>query len=161
MDNTGHNRGYADFGTVCEGVSSRGRLASNNLNVNSRPIVTHDRPFIDFAQRRQYLTGVNPLRHFGVVLCLPPPRARSPSHLRSADPVQPLVSQIEGSVGAHLLQTCRELSVTAFGYSPLGRSVMTGQYKFAGDFWRQLSRFQGEEFAKNIRLVEKFREMAS
>ncbi|GKT76880.1 aldo/keto reductase [Colletotrichum tofieldiae] len=119
MDNTGHNRGYADFGTVCEGVSSRGRLASNNLNVNSRPIVTHDRPFIDFAQRRQYLTGVNPLR------------------------------------------TCRELSVTAFGYSPLGRGVMTGQYKFAGDFWRQLSRFQGEEFAKNIRLVEKFREMAS
>ncbi|KAL0930344.1 putative aldo/keto reductase [Colletotrichum truncatum] len=72
---------------------------------------------------------------------------------------------IEGPPGTHLLQTCRELGITTFAYSPLGRGMMTGKYKSPDDFEktdfrRQIPRFQGENFKKNVELVESFREIA-
>jgi len=58
------------------------------------------------------------------------------------------------------LQACRELGVTLVAYSPLGRGFLTGQLKtpadFApDDFRRNNPRFQGENFQKNLALVEK------
>ncbi|KAK1722972.1 hypothetical protein CaCOL14_008251 [Colletotrichum acutatum] len=69
--------------------------------------------------------------------------------------------EIEGPAGTNLLKTCRELGVTTFAYSPLGRGIMTGRYKSVddfeeGDFRRQRPRFMGDNFKKNTQLVEEF-----
>ena len=57
-------------------------------------------------------------------------------------------------------QACRELGITLVPYSPLGRGFLTGQIRtpadFAeDDFRRNNPRFQGENFQKNLALVEK------
>ena len=55
--------------------------------------------------------------------------------------------------------TCRELGIGFVAYSPLGRGFLTGQIKTfddlaPDDFRRHIPRFQGENFAKNLELVE-------
>lgn len=65
-----------------------------------------------------------------------------------------------------LLPTLRELGIGLVAYSPLGRGFLTGQLKspddFADDDYRRSSpRFQGENFAKNLELVERIKEMAA
>jgi aryl-alcohol dehydrogenase-like predicted oxidoreductase len=64
-----------------------------------------------------------------------------------------------------ILQTCRELGVGFVAYSPLGRGFLTGQFKRfedlpAGDVRRNMPRFQGESFQKNLDLVKKIEEIA-
>lgn len=59
-----------------------------------------------------------------------------------------------------VLATCRELGVALVAYSPLGRGFLTGALKspddFAADDYRRLSpRFQGENFQRNLELVER------
>jgi aryl-alcohol dehydrogenase-like predicted oxidoreductase len=64
-----------------------------------------------------------------------------------------------------LLATCRRLGVGFVPYSPLGRGFLTGTITtpedFADDDYRRHSpRFQGENFARNLELVKKVRDMA-
>jgi aryl-alcohol dehydrogenase-like predicted oxidoreductase len=64
-----------------------------------------------------------------------------------------------------LLATCAELGITFVAYSPLGRGFLTGQIRsiddLAPDDWRrQNPRFQGDNFAKNLQLVDRVRELA-
>ena len=64
-----------------------------------------------------------------------------------------------------VLDTCRRLGVGFVPYSPLGRGFLTGAISkpedFADDDYRRHSpRFQGENFAKNLKLVVKVRELA-
>lgn len=64
-----------------------------------------------------------------------------------------------------VLATCRELGVALVAYSPLGRGFLTGALKspddFATDDYRRLSpRFQGENFQRNLELVERVRALA-
>lgn len=59
----------------------------------------------------------------------------------------------------NLLKTCQELGVAVVAYSPLGRGMLTGRFKSvddfdAGDLRRYLPRFSGENFEKNLKLVE-------
>ena len=65
-----------------------------------------------------------------------------------------------------ILPTLRELGIGFVAYSPLGRGFLTGQIKTADDlapddFRRYLPRFQGENFDKNMQLVDKVRELAA
>jgi aryl-alcohol dehydrogenase-like predicted oxidoreductase len=65
-----------------------------------------------------------------------------------------------------LLATCRELGVGFVAYSPLGRGFLTGAIKSPADFGPDdrrliMPRFQGENFAKNLELVEKVKELAA
>lgn len=65
-----------------------------------------------------------------------------------------------------LLPILRELGIGLVAYSPLGRGFLTGQTKspddFADDDYRRNSpRFQGENFTKNLELVERIKEMAA
>ncbi|KAM7196884.1 Aldo-keto reductase yakc [Naviculisporaceae sp. PSN 640] len=65
----------------------------------------------------------------------------------------------------NILATARELGITVFAYSPLGRGFLTGQIRspddFApDDFRRELTRFSPENFDKNLELVDKFQELA-
>ena len=64
-----------------------------------------------------------------------------------------------------VLETCRRLDVGFVPYSPLGRGFLTGALKspddFAADDYRRMNpRFQGENFARNLALVDKVRELA-
>lgn len=64
-----------------------------------------------------------------------------------------------------LLQTCRELGIATIAYSPLGRGMLTGQYKSIDDFdekdfRRSIPRFSRENFPKNIQLVDTLKEIA-
>lgn len=67
---------------------------------------------------------------------------------------------------SEILPTVRALGIGFVAYSPLGRGFLTGAFKTiddlpADDFRRQSPRFQGENFAKNLELVDKIREIAS
>jgi len=60
----------------------------------------------------------------------------------------------------------RELSITLVAYSPLGRGFLSGKIRSLDqlepdDFRRHSPRFQGENFAKNLSLVDRVGEIAS
>lgn len=65
-----------------------------------------------------------------------------------------------------VLATCRKLGIGFVPYSPLGRGFLTGAItrpeQFAeDDFRRNLPRFQGENFARNLLLVDKVQQLAA
>ena len=65
-----------------------------------------------------------------------------------------------------VLDVCRELGIGFVAYSPLGRGFLSGAIKSPEDFGETDSRrfhprFQGENFAKNLHLVAKVRELAA
>jgi len=64
-----------------------------------------------------------------------------------------------------ILQTCDRLGIGFVPYSPLGRGFLTGAIRSPddfgpGDFRRTNPRFEGENFARNLALVDKVRELA-
>jgi aryl-alcohol dehydrogenase-like predicted oxidoreductase len=64
-----------------------------------------------------------------------------------------------------VLTTCRELGTSLVAYSPLGRGFLTGAFQSPDnfppdDFRRYSPRFQGENFYRNLELVEKVKEIA-
>ncbi|MDI3234142.1 aldo/keto reductase [Exiguobacterium antarcticum] len=93
------------------------------------------------------------------------------STIRRAHAIHPITAvQTEYSLWSRdvedeILPTCRELGIGFVPYSPLGRGFLTGQIqKFddfaADDFRRFLPRFQGENFNKNLVLVDYIKELA-
>ena len=64
------------------------------------------------------------------------------------------------------LATCQRLGIAFVPYSPLGRGFLTGALKspddFGADDYRRFSpRFQGENFTKNLQLVEQVKTLAA
>ncbi|WP_295948612.1 aldo/keto reductase [uncultured Xanthomonas sp.] len=64
-----------------------------------------------------------------------------------------------------VLETVRELGIGFVPYSPLGRGFLTGAIRSpedfeADDYRRHSPRFQGENFDRNLQLVERVRELA-
>ena len=95
----------------------------------------------------------------------------SPESLRRADRTHPIAAlQTEFSLWTRdpedeLLPTVRELGIGFVAYSPLGRGFLAGRFKslddLAPDDWRRTSpRFEGENFAKNLALVDKVKQLA-
>lgn len=67
---------------------------------------------------------------------------------------------------AKVFPTLSELGIGFVPYSPLGRGFLTGAIRSpedfeAGDFRRHNPRFQGENFTRNLELVERINEMAA
>jgi aryl-alcohol dehydrogenase-like predicted oxidoreductase len=65
-----------------------------------------------------------------------------------------------------ILAACRELGIGFVAYSPLGRGFLSGEIKrfedLAADDYRRMSpRFQGENFSKNLALVERIKQLAA
>jgi aryl-alcohol dehydrogenase-like predicted oxidoreductase len=64
------------------------------------------------------------------------------------------------------LEALRELGIGLVAYSPLGRGFLTGEIRSIDDlapddFRRYSPRFQGENFERNLELVERVRELAA
>jgi aryl-alcohol dehydrogenase-like predicted oxidoreductase len=105
------------------------------------------------------------VRHIGV-------SETSPETLRRAHAVHPITAlQSEYSLWTRdpergVLDTCRELGIGFVAYSPLGRGFLTGAIRSPedfgpGDFRKSSPRFQGENFQRNLDLVEHVRELAA
>ena len=95
-----------------------------------------------------------------------------PQTLRRAVKVHPITAlQTEYSLWTRdpedeILPTCRELGIGFVAYSPLGRGFLTGQFKSfddlaADDYRRNSPRFQGQNFQKNLDLVQRVEEIAA
>ena len=91
--------------------------------------------------------------------------------LRKANDVHPVTAlQTEYSLWTRepekdVIPACKELGISFVAYSPLGRGFLTGQIKKfedldEDDYRRSSPRFQGENFNKNLQLLEKIREIA-
>ncbi len=111
------------------------------------------------------LVKAGKVRHLGL-------SEAAPETIRRAAKVHPIAAlQTEYSLWSRepedeILPTVRELGIAFVAYSPLGRGFLTGAFKSiddlpAGDYRRHAPRFQGENFAKNLELVAKIRDLAA
>jgi aryl-alcohol dehydrogenase-like predicted oxidoreductase len=96
---------------------------------------------------------------------------QSPEGIRRAHSVYPIValqseySLWDRAVEVEVIPVCRELEIGFVCYSPLGRGALTGHIKRVEDLnkddaRRSHPRFQGENFQKNLLLVQTIEEIA-
>lgn len=112
------------------------------------------------------LVGSGKVRHLGI-------SEAAPETIRRAHKVHPITAvQSEWSLWTRdpedngVLDVVRELGIGFVAYSPLGRGFLSGEIRSiddldANDFRRRQPRFQGENFIKNLQLVDKVREIAA
>ncbi len=95
----------------------------------------------------------------------------SPETVRRAHRIHPIAAiQTEYSLFSRepedgLLTVLRELGIALVAYSPLGRGFLGGRFRsvddLAPDDWRRGNpRFQGEQFATNLSIADRLREVA-
>ena len=95
----------------------------------------------------------------------------APATIRRANEESPISAlQTEYSLWTRdpedeILPLCRELGIGFVAYSPLGRGFLTGRFRTfedlpEDDYRRNSPRFQGENFQKNLDLVERVEEIA-
>lgn len=96
----------------------------------------------------------------------------APSTIRRAHATHPITAlQTEYSLWTRdpedeVLATVRELGIGFVAYSPLGRGFLTGRFRRAEDLPKDdhrttMPRFQGENFQKNLALVERIKAIAA
>ena len=96
----------------------------------------------------------------------------APNTIRRAHAVHPITAlQTEYSLWSRdpedeILPTVRELGIGFVPYSPLGRGFLSGQITSPddlaeNDYRRTAPRFQGENFAKNLQVVEQVKAIAT
>jgi aryl-alcohol dehydrogenase-like predicted oxidoreductase len=95
----------------------------------------------------------------------------APATIRRANEEYPICAlQTEYSLWTRdpedeILPLCRDLGIGFVAYSPLGRGFLTGRFRTfedlpEDDYRRNSPRFQGENFQKNLDLVERVEEIA-
>lgn len=121
-------------------------------------------PIEDTVGAMAALVAAGKVRHLGL-------SEASAQTVRRAHSVHPITAlQSEYSLWTRdpedgVLATCRELRIGFVAYSPLGRGFLTGELRrfedlAADDFRRSSPRFQGDNFAKNLQLVDQVVAMA-
>jgi len=147
---------------ACE--ASLKRLSIDVIDLYYQHRVDPNTPIEETVGAMAELVSEGKIRHIGL-------SEASQKTLRRAAKIHPITAlQTEYSLWSRdpesgILATCRELGIGFVAYSPLGRGFLTGQIKrfddFApDDFRRGISRFQGENFQKNVDLVAKVEEIA-
>jgi aryl-alcohol dehydrogenase-like predicted oxidoreductase len=141
------------------------RLGVDHIDLYFQHRVDPDTPVEETWGALSELVAAGKVRHLGI-------SEASPATLRRAHAVHPVTAlQSEYSLFARdpedeLLPLCRELGIGFVAYSPLGRGFLTGQIRtpedFAPDDYRRSSpRFMGENFERNLELVERVFEIAA
>ena len=112
------------------------------------------------------LVAAGKVRHLGI-------SEAAPATIRRAHQVHPITAlQTEWSLWSRdvedngVLATVRELGIGFVAYSPLGRGFLSGEITGVedldpNDFRRHSPRFQGENFQKNLELVDRVRQIAA
>jgi aryl-alcohol dehydrogenase-like predicted oxidoreductase len=110
------------------------------------------------------LVRAGKVRHLGL-------SEASPNTVRRAHKIHPIAAvQTEYSLFSRepedgLLPVLHELGIALVAYSPLGRGFLGGRFRsvddLASDDWRRGNpRFQGEQFAANLSIADRLREIA-
>src|SRR5881392_282612 len=143
--------------------ASLARLGVDHIDLYYQHRVDPKVPIEDTVGAMAELVRAGKVRYLGL-------SEAAPATIRRAHATHPISAlQTEYSLWSRdpedeILPTCRELGIGFVAYSPLGRGFLTGQIKhfedFApNDFRRGVSRFQGENFQKNVDLVGKVEEI--
>lgn len=155
--------GRPDYVRECVEGSLR-RLGIDTIDLYYQHRVDRDTPIEDTIGAMAELVKAGKVRYIGL-------SEASPQTLERAHKVHPITAlQSEYSLWSRdpergPLEACRRLGVGFVPYSPLGRGFLTGtitrpeQFAF-DDFRRNSPRFQGENFGKNLALVEKVKQLA-
>jgi aryl-alcohol dehydrogenase-like predicted oxidoreductase len=146
----------------CEG--SLKRLGVERIDLYYQHRIDRSTPIEETVGALAELVKAGKVAHIGL-------SEPSPETLRKAHRIHPITAvQSEYSLWSRdpedgVLQACRELGIGFVAYSPLGRGFLTGRFRSiddldANDYRRHSPRFQGENFAKNLLLVEKVTQIA-
>ena len=141
---------------ACE--ASLGRLGVDHIDLYYLHRVDPKVPIEETVGGMAELVRAGKVRHLGL-------SEASAETVRRAHAVHPIAAvQTEYSLFSRdpedeLLPTLRELGIALVAYSPLGRGFLAGRFRkledLAPDDWRRKNpRFQGENFAKNLALVQ-------
>ncbi|KTB70745.1 MULTISPECIES: aldo/keto reductase [Pseudomonas] len=142
------------------------RLNTDYLDLYYQHRVDPNVPIEDTIGAMAELVKAGKVRHIGIC-------EASAATIERAHNVHPLAAvQSEYSLWSrdpehdNVLATCRRLGIAFVAYSPLGRGFLTGALRtpddFAADDYRRFSpRFQGENFKRNLALVEKVKALAA
>jgi aryl-alcohol dehydrogenase-like predicted oxidoreductase len=141
------------------------RLGVETIDLYYQHRVDPSVPIEDTVGALAELVRAGKIRHIGL-------SEASPATLARAHQVHPITAlQSEYSLWSRepedgALARCRELGIGFVPYSPLGRGFLTGTIRkaddFAADDYRRTNpRFQGENFAKNLALVERVKVLAA
>lgn len=148
---------------ACE--ASLKRLGIDRIDLYYQHRVDTNTPIEDTVGAMARLVEEGKIRYLGL-------SEAAPDTLRRACKTHPIAAlQTEYSLWSRepedgLLALCEELGVGFVAYSPLGRGFLTGEIRrfedFAPDDFRRMSpRFQGDNFQKNLALVDRIKEIAS
>jgi aryl-alcohol dehydrogenase-like predicted oxidoreductase len=141
------------------------RLATDHIDLYYQHRVDPNVPIEETVGAMAELVRAGKVRHIGL-------SEAAPATIRRAEKVHPITAlQTEYSLWTRdpeddgVLSTVRELGIGFVAYSPLGRGFLSGRWKTiddlpADDYRRHSPRFQGENFAKNVALVERVSEIA-
>jgi aryl-alcohol dehydrogenase-like predicted oxidoreductase len=142
------------------------RLGVDHIDLYYQHRVDRSVPIEETWGALKELVTSGKVRHLGI-------SEAAPETIRRAHAVHPMTAvQTEWSLWTRdpeengVLDTVRELGIGFVAYSPIGRGFLSGQIRSvedldANDFRRHHPRFQGENFKKNLELVDRVREIAA
>ncbi len=148
---------------ACE--ASLQRLGTDHVDLYYQHRVDPDTPIEETVGAMAELVEQGKVRHLGL-------SEAAPETIRRAYGTHPITAlQTEYSLWSRdpedeILPTVRELGIGFVAYSPLGRGFLSGRFRSPddlpeGDFRRSNPRFQGENFERNLALVERVEELAA
>jgi aryl-alcohol dehydrogenase-like predicted oxidoreductase len=140
------------------------RLGVDHIDLYYQHRVDLGTPIEETVGAMAELVDAGKVRHLGL-------SEAAPETIRRANAVHPITalqteySLWERSPEDEILPTVRELGIGFVAYSPLGRGFLSGQITSIddlaeNDFRRRAPRFQGDNFQKNLDLVERVEEIA-
>jgi aryl-alcohol dehydrogenase-like predicted oxidoreductase len=148
---------------ACE--ASLQRLGTDHIDLYYQHRVDPETPIEETVGAMAELVEQGKVRYLGL-------SEAAPETIRRAHAVHPISAlQTEYSLWTRdpedeVLPAIRELGIGFVAYSPLGRGFLSGRFRSPddfeeGDFRRQNPRMQGENFQKNLELVERAEELAA
>jgi aryl-alcohol dehydrogenase-like predicted oxidoreductase len=140
------------------------RLGIDTIDLYYQHRVDNTVPIESTVSAMAELVSMGKVRYLGL-------SEASPETIRRAHAVHPITAlQTEYSLWSRepedeILRTCRELGIGFVPYSPLGRGFLTGRWQrpedLPADDWRRNNpRFQGDNFRRNLEIVERVRGLA-
>jgi aryl-alcohol dehydrogenase-like predicted oxidoreductase len=150
-------------GSACD--ASLKRLGVDTIDLYYQHRVDPETPIEETVGAMAELVKEGKVRYLGL-------SEAAPETIRRAHKIHPITAlQTEYSlwtrdVEREILATCRELGIGFVAYSPLGRGFLASRFKSEkdisdGDYRTHSPRFVGENFQKNLAIVQKIEEIAA
>jgi aryl-alcohol dehydrogenase-like predicted oxidoreductase len=141
------------------------RLGTDHIDLYYQHRVDTETPIEETVGAMAELVEQGKVRYIG----LSEAAAETIRRAHAVHPISALQSEYSlwtRDVEDEILPTIRELGIGLVPYSPLGRGFLSGRIRSVedleeNDFRRQNPRFQGENFDKNLELLERVEELAA